>query len=90
MGTESTTTTPKACPSTSTERRLPDILRISAENMGLRAAGILKGRGLTHATDRQIEEALQEAAQQFGAEREALEAEGLTCEQAVLKLCVPR
>jgi hypothetical protein len=69
--------------------RLPDILRLSAESVGYRAASILKGRGITFATDEQIEEALGEAAAQFGAEREALQDQkGLTCEEAVFELCV--
>jgi len=68
---------------------LPDILRLSAESVGFRAASILKGRGITLATDKQIVEAMHEAAKQFGAEREALQVQkGLTCEQAVLELCV--
>ena len=70
--------------------RLDYILILSAENVGHRAGSILKGRGITRATDRQIEKALLEAAKQFGAEREAREAQGLTCEQAVLELCMPR
>jgi len=68
--------------------RLPEILRLSAESVGRRAATILKDRGITLATDEQINEAMLEAAQQFGAEREALQVQkGLTCEQAVLELC---
>ena len=80
------TTAPKAqataCP-------LPDLLRLSAESVGYRAAIILKDRGITLATGEQIDKALSEAAKQFGAEREALQVQkGLTCEQAVLELCV--